>query len=389
MAFVASTVKTFRQAHDQALWLIECVSSLIFAIEYVLRLWTCAESRRYRGSRLRYALTFRAIIDLMSFLPFVVETAGGYDLPTTSWIRVFRLFRILKTEKYVSVFESFYRIIWFNRQMLIMALLLDLIIMLTTATLLYYLRPAEVESFESIPDSFFLALLMLTGQGIPEGILPWYTKVMVGFTAIFSVAVFAIPAGMLTWGFEAEAERLIVKEHEKRRRKLEARRRGDAVPDSSSDGSSSYGSDGGVGMGRVDGWADEAWAEYEDVILGDAVNGDTNEAGPHGRPRRPTPEEREDAHRVAEIFRGFDVNQNGTMDVKEVFRMLQHVQRHAGGSGSDGLVPAAAAAGLMPASTAQAEVAELRREVRELGALVRMLAEKQGVTGVHTDPVGE
>ena len=48
---------------------------------------------------------------------------------------------------------------------------------------------------------------MLTGQGGPDGDLPWYTKAVVILTGLFSIGMFAIPASMLTWGFEAEAER--------------------------------------------------------------------------------------------------------------------------------------------------------------------------------------
>jgi hypothetical protein len=54
----------------------------------------------------------------------------------------------------------------------------------------------------------YLSTLMLTGQGGPEGDLPWYTKGVVLLTGIFSIGMFAIPASMLTWGFEAEAERI-------------------------------------------------------------------------------------------------------------------------------------------------------------------------------------
>lgn len=54
----------------------------------------------------------------------------------------------------------------------------------------------------------YLSTLMLTGQGGPEGELPWYTKGVVLLTGLFSIGMFAIPASMLTWGFEAEAHRL-------------------------------------------------------------------------------------------------------------------------------------------------------------------------------------
>lgn len=55
----------------------------------------------------------------------------------------------------------------------------------------------------------YLSTLMLTGQGGPDDEnLPWYTKCVVLLTGIFSLGMFAIPASMLTWGFEAEAERM-------------------------------------------------------------------------------------------------------------------------------------------------------------------------------------
>ena len=106
VSFVLSTVPQYEQKHEFSFWLVEAVSSVIFAVEYILRVITCTESRRYRNNRCSYLTTFRAIIDLLSFLPFLVEEAAGYEIPTTSWIRVFRLFRILKTEKYMSVSTS-------------------------------------------------------------------------------------------------------------------------------------------------------------------------------------------------------------------------------------------------------------------------------------------
>ena len=116
--------------------------------------------------------------------------------------------------------------------------------MLSTSVLLYFLQPGgedgdSEEDFSSIPATFYLSVLMLTGQGVPEGALPWYTarietterawpllwplplpwrlaaltpnatclffplpgpqKLVVAITAVFSVAIFAIPASMLTY----------------------------------------------------------------------------------------------------------------------------------------------------------------------------------------------
>jgi hypothetical protein len=68
----------------------------------------------------------------------------------------------------------------------------------------------------------YLSTLMLTGQGGPDDEnLPWYTKCVVLLTGIFSLGMFAIPASMLTWGFEAEAERM-AKRHRQQQQQMVA-----------------------------------------------------------------------------------------------------------------------------------------------------------------------
>merc|ERR1719235_1712987 len=73
----------------------------------------------------------------------------------------------------------------------------------------------------SVPDAMFLSILMLTGQGDPDGDLTPSMKFVVMMTAFLSVPFFAVPAAMLTWGFEGEAERLAEREQRRfKRRKL-------------------------------------------------------------------------------------------------------------------------------------------------------------------------
>ena len=100
-----------------------------------------------------------------------------------------------------------------------MALNMCILLVLITSVLMYYLRPqnddSDAENFNSLLGTMYLSTLMLTGQGGPEGDLPWYTKMVVLLTGFFSVAMFAIPSSMLTWGFEAEAERCAKKARQK------------------------------------------------------------------------------------------------------------------------------------------------------------------------------
>ena len=197
---------------------IEAVSSSIFLVEWFARMWTVPESRWYRnrygvgracGARARYFCTLRSAVDLASSLPFFVELCiPGHDLPTFTWLRLFRLFRILKSERSVRAFSSVYRVVWYNSEILGIALFIGCLLMMATSTLLWYLQPPDAagDQFDSIPATFYLSILMLTGQGTPDGVLPWYTKLVVMLTAVFSVPIFVIPSSMLTWGFEAEAD---------------------------------------------------------------------------------------------------------------------------------------------------------------------------------------
>jgi len=136
------------------------------------------------------------------------------------------------------------RVLYFNRAILHVAMVLGMYLVVITSILMFYLRPRgkdleyvdDPTDFESIAKTMVLSTLMLTGQGGPSGQLPWYTQIVVLLTGVFSIAMFAIPASMLTWGFEAEAERLGAKA----KKRALAKRRGEAyVSDTSSSSSSS------------------------------------------------------------------------------------------------------------------------------------------------------
>ena len=80
-----------------------------------------------------------ALVDLASCLPFV--ELGGGELPTLTWL-AFR-FRILKSERYTRAFSSVYRVVWYNSEILGVALFIGLL-MMTTSTLLWYWLPSTM-----------------------------------------------------------------------------------------------------------------------------------------------------------------------------------------------------------------------------------------------------
>lgn len=211
ISFIFSTEPSF-QIYNNIFHIIEGISSIIFLFEYITRIITCIERPKYRQygkfiGRLRYMISMNAIIDAIATIPFFLEPLLGIELPRLTYLRFVRLLRITRTEGYMRAIDSVYRVIYYNQEIMYVSLFLCILLVLITGMLLYYTRPSldindDPEQFQSILATMYLATLLLTGQGGPQGDMPWYTKLVVLLTSFVSVAMFAIPASMLTWGFE-------------------------------------------------------------------------------------------------------------------------------------------------------------------------------------------
>jgi voltage-gated potassium channel len=299
--FVLSTDDSFTYFSDRFYHAAEGIASCIFLLEYLARFATIMEKHKYANmgpiqGRLEYARSFPAMVDLLAALPFFLEIPTGWNLPTLTYLRFIRLFRILKTEGYIRALDAVYRVVYYNRQILYVATLVCAFLVLVTSVLLYYARPTGDKAsplFDSLGDTMYMSTLMLTGGGGPDtDDLPWYTKGVVLLTSVFSVAMFAIPASMLTWGFEAEAERMA-----KQARKLALKQRAKGMSSFSSS-SSEDDSDGNT--------TDE---EYFALIAGADDEGDKEETSWMKEQRQK--------------FQTADADQDGTLTLKEFVRLQQ------------------------------------------------------------------
>jgi hypothetical protein len=121
VAFVISTEPDLTQEQINRSYKWEGVTSSIFLMEYLARLFTVTESKKYGdlgpfSGRMRYAATFPAFLDLAATIPFFLELISGWDLPTLTYLRAFRLLRILKTSGFSEATRATYRVIYYNRQ---------------------------------------------------------------------------------------------------------------------------------------------------------------------------------------------------------------------------------------------------------------------------------
>lgn len=171
MAFIMSTDLDLKPKHAQVYVIWEAIDSWIFLAEFILRLVTVTESRKYGTmgpvkGRLKYMTTTPALLDLVATAPYFLEKFSGYNLPTLTYLRSFRLLRILKTQGFTEAIKSVCRVFRYNSEILYVAVWIGMGLVLCTAVLMYYLRPREVDhaQFKSLPATIYLATMMLTGQ---------------------------------------------------------------------------------------------------------------------------------------------------------------------------------------------------------------------------------
>ena len=101
-AFIASTSPSFSLGYQLLFEYIEIFSSLVFTVEYVLRMWVCTVDSKFSHpilGRLKYALTPLSMIDLISILPFYLLLLFP-DLRFVYIISILRLLRLTKNSTY-------------------------------------------------------------------------------------------------------------------------------------------------------------------------------------------------------------------------------------------------------------------------------------------------
>ncbi|MEO0953780.1 MAG: ion transporter [Pseudomonadota bacterium] len=204
---------------------------VVFAIEYIVRLWVAGEDSRYRGfaGRLRYMATPYAITDLIAFLPellWIIFTPAGVGDDVLIVLRVLRLARLVKLARFVPAFDVLGATVARAGTQLLTTLAMALALVYVSAVALYFIEGVggqQQEGFSSIPRSFWWAIVTLTTVGYGDV----YPVTALGrvFAAIISLAgigVVALPAGVFASAFSDELREREIKKLKDRVEEVES-----------------------------------------------------------------------------------------------------------------------------------------------------------------------
>lgn len=184
----------------------EHFSITVFSVEFLLRLWSVAEAKPDNTTwrqRWQWLTSPSALIDLAAIAPAFLNYFVSIDL---RFLRILRLFRILKLTRYFASLRILLVVINKERGSF-QAVIFILIIMIVTASSGIYLveNHAQPEEFESIPKAMWWAVVTLTTVGYGD-VTPITTagKILGALITILGVGLAALPAGILATGLANE-----------------------------------------------------------------------------------------------------------------------------------------------------------------------------------------
>ena len=213
IAVMLETIPSYHDdwAEQQFFQYFDLISVIIFTIEYVLRLWSSNHDSRYRHpiwGRLRYMLTPAALIDLLAFLPFYLISVFSFDLRIIRILRLLRFLRLFELTSYMSSTRMIVNVFKKRSSELTLSLVLMLFLIIIASSALYFaehLHPVSGDQFTSIPASVWWAIVTLTTTGYGDMIpMTLAGKIASSIIMLLGVAIFALPAGIITAGFLEE-----------------------------------------------------------------------------------------------------------------------------------------------------------------------------------------
>lgn len=193
----------------KALFVFNAVSTFLFFLEYVLRIWTADLTRPTLSpakARLRYVFSVMGLIDLFSWLPMLVLWAFPNSNTISDVVRIIRLVRLIKVTRYMRGLKTIGLVIRKCQREVVAAFMVLALMCVASSVLMYEAEHAvQPDQFDSVLTGLYWAMTTMTSTGYGDLVPITPLGRLIGFLVMaLSIGVVAIPAGIFSAGFVAE-----------------------------------------------------------------------------------------------------------------------------------------------------------------------------------------
>ena len=193
LAVMLESVSAFRARHGPLLGRAEWTFTLLFSLEYGLRL-ICSPRP------LHYARSFFGIVDLLAILPTYLSLMipGTQSLAVIRGLRLLRIFRIFKLGQFLGEASVLRNALAASRHK-ITVFLGTITILVTILGAAMYLIEGSKSGFTSIPAAIYWSIVTMTTVGYGD-IAPVTVagKVLASIVMILGYSIIAVPTGIVT-----------------------------------------------------------------------------------------------------------------------------------------------------------------------------------------------
>jgi len=187
------SVQSLSLVYQYVFDILEWGFTILFTIEYILRLWISPKKRKY-------VFSFFGVIDLLSTLPTYIGLVltGAHSLIVLRSFRLLRVFRIFKLARFVGEASQLKKALKASQPKIIVFVTAVSIIVIIMGTIMYLIE-GGVNGFTSIPRSIYWAIVTLTTVGYGD-IAPVTVmgQSIAALIMVLGYAIIAVPTGIVT-----------------------------------------------------------------------------------------------------------------------------------------------------------------------------------------------
>nr|WP_294948279.1 ion transporter [uncultured Mucilaginibacter sp.] len=193
MVVMIDSVQSIHGQYGDILQKVEWGYTVLFTVEYVLRLISIRKPMRYVFSPL-------GIIDLIALIPSYLSIffIGAQSLLVFRALRLLRVFRIFKLSRFLTEINFLTVALKGSLRKISIFLLTVLTLTVILGSIMYLVEKKE-NGFSNIPESIYWAIVTITtvGYGDISPVTPT-GKFVASVVMLIGYAIIAVPTGILT-----------------------------------------------------------------------------------------------------------------------------------------------------------------------------------------------
>lgn len=187
------SVPMWHEKYGHIFLVMEWIFTILFTIEYILRLICLRQP-------LRYVFSFAGIIDLLAIIPSYLSIflAGAQSLLVFRALRLMRVFRIFKLTHFLSEMYFLGGAIRASMRKISIFMVVVLALVIILGSVMYLVEKGQ-NGFTSIPDSIYWAIVTITtvGYGDISPVTP-LGKFVASAIMLMGYGIIAVPTGIIT-----------------------------------------------------------------------------------------------------------------------------------------------------------------------------------------------